>query len=115
MEAAPTPRPHSSNPDRAAYFRFALDSDAQRRSARAVATWARMLRTIARVPQVGVAIIGCDIRDARPADVLATFRPLGHADAVFGPAEDGGHRLVGFSPRRPSRPFAAVRWSTATP
>jgi hypothetical protein len=59
-----------------------------------------------------VVIIGCDIPEARPADVLAAFRALGRADAVFGPAEDGGYWLVGFSPRRPARPFAAVRWST---
>jgi glycosyltransferase A (GT-A) superfamily protein (DUF2064 family) len=32
---------------------------------------------------------------------------------VFGPAEDGGYWLVGLGPRRPARPFAAVRWSTA--
>jgi len=37
----------------------------------------------------------------------------GAADATFGPAEDGGYWLVGLSPRRPARPFAAVRWSTA--
>jgi rSAM/selenodomain-associated transferase 1 len=74
---------------------------------------ARMHQTAARVPHGRVVIIGCDIPDARPADVLAAFRALGRADAVFGPAEDGGYWLVGFSPRRPARPFAAVRWSTA--
>jgi rSAM/selenodomain-associated transferase 1 len=74
---------------------------------------ARMHRAAAHVPHGRVVIIGCDIPDARPADVLAAFRALGRADAVFGPAEDGGYWLVGFSPRRPARPFAAVRWSTA--
>lgn len=74
---------------------------------------ARMQRTAARVPHGRVVIIGCDIPDARPADVLAAFRALGRADAVFGPAEDGGYWLVGFSPHRPAHPFAAVRWSTA--
>jgi uncharacterized protein len=44
--------------------------------------------------------------------VLAAFRALRRADAVFGPAEDGGYWLVGLSPRRPARPFTAVRWST---
>jgi rSAM/selenodomain-associated transferase 1 len=73
----------------------------------------RMQRTAARVPHGRIVIIGCDIPDARPADVVAAFRALGRADAVFGPAEDGGYWLVGFSPRRPARPFAAVRWSTA--
>jgi rSAM/selenodomain-associated transferase 1 len=74
---------------------------------------ARMHRATARVPHGRVVIIGCDIPDARAADVLAAFRALGRADAVFGPAEDGGYWLVGLSPRRPARPFAAVRWSTA--
>ncbi len=74
---------------------------------------ARMQRAAARVPHGRVVIIGCDIPDARAADVVAAFRALGRADAVFGPAEDGGYWLVGLSPRRPARPFAAVRWSTA--
>jgi rSAM/selenodomain-associated transferase 1 len=74
---------------------------------------ARMHRAAARAPHGRVVIIGCDIPDARPADVLAAFRALGRAEAVFGPAEDGGYWLVGLSPRRPARPFAAVRWSTA--
>ena len=73
---------------------------------------ARMHRAASRVRHGRVVIIGCDIPEARPADVLAAFRALGRADAVFGPAEDGGYWLVGFSPRRPARPFAAVRWST---
>jgi uncharacterized protein len=73
---------------------------------------ARMHRAMARVPHGRVVIIGCDIPDARPGDVVAAFRALGRADAVFGPAEDGGYWLVGLSPRRPARPFAAVRWST---
>jgi hypothetical protein len=74
---------------------------------------ARMQRAAARVRHGRVVIIGCDIPDARAADVLAAFRALGRAEAVFGPAADGGYWLVGFSPRRPARPFAAVRWSTA--
>jgi uncharacterized protein len=73
---------------------------------------ARMQRAAARVPHGRVVIIGCDIPDARAADILAAFRALGRAEAVFGPAEDGGYWLVGFSTRRPARPFATVRWST---
>lgn len=72
----------------------------------------RMDRTFWRYPRVRVAIIGCDIPDAGPADVRAAFRELGHADAVFGPAADGGYWLVAMSPRRPARPFARVRWSS---
>jgi hypothetical protein len=56
---------------------------------------------------------GSDIPEARAADVAAAFAVLGRADAVFGPAADGGFWLVGFGPRRVARPFAGVRWSTA--
>jgi len=72
----------------------------------------RMQRAVSRVKRGRVVIIGCDIPDARAADVVTAFRALGRADAVFGPAEDGGYWLVGLSPRRPARPFAGVRWST---
>jgi rSAM/selenodomain-associated transferase 1 len=72
----------------------------------------RMHRALARFPRRGAAVIGSDIPDAGPADLWAAFRALGGADAVFGPAEDGGYWLVCLGPRRPSRPFAAVRWST---
>jgi uncharacterized protein len=72
----------------------------------------RMDRVFRRFPRQRVAIIGCDIPDATAADLAAAFRALGHADAAFGPAADGGYWLVALSPRRPARPFAAVRWST---
>ena len=45
----------------------------------------------------------------------AAFDALGDADAVLGPAEDGGYWLIGLkrSPRRkPIRLFEGVRWST---
>ncbi|MDN3563756.1 TIGR04282 family arsenosugar biosynthesis glycosyltransferase [Paeniroseomonas aquatica] len=57
-------------------------------------------------------LVGSDIPGLGKADVAAAFRALGRADAVFGPSEDGGYWLVGFGPRRPEHPFAAVRWST---
>jgi rSAM/selenodomain-associated transferase 1 len=72
----------------------------------------RMQRAFQRFPHRRVALIGCDIPDANTADVACAFRSLGRADAVFGPAADGGYWLVGMSPRRPAQPFAAVRWST---
>ena len=59
-----------------------------------------------------ILIIGCDIPAANAGDARAAFKALGRADAVFGPAEDGGYWLVGMGPRRPARPFATVRWST---
>lgn len=71
---------------------------------------ARMARALARGRRT--AVVGCDIPGLTAGDIRAAFRALGRADAVFGPAEDGGYWLVGFGPRRPARPFADVRWST---
>lgn len=70
----------------------------------------RMARALARARRA--VVVGCDIPELGAADVAAAFRALGRADAVFGPAEDGGYWLVGLGPRRPARPFRAVRWST---
>ncbi len=72
----------------------------------------RMHRACARFPSGKVAIVGTDIPDARAADLTAAFRALGSADAVFGPAMDGGYWLVALGPRRPVKPFAAARWSS---
>lgn len=72
----------------------------------------RMSAVFRRLPRRRVAIIGCDIPVAGPADVEACFRALGSAEAVFGPAEDGGYWLIGLGARRPALPFANVRWST---
>ncbi|MGC1411149.1 MAG: TIGR04282 family arsenosugar biosynthesis glycosyltransferase [Acetobacteraceae bacterium] len=72
----------------------------------------RMDRAFRRFRHGRVAIIGCDIPDARPPDARAAFRALGSAQAAFGPAADGGYWLVAMSPRRPARPFVQVRWST---
>ncbi|MGG5888894.1 TIGR04282 family arsenosugar biosynthesis glycosyltransferase [Falsiroseomonas sp. HC035] len=63
-------------------------------------------------PHRRVVIVGSDIPEVGAADIAAAFRALGRADAVFGPAEDGGYWLVGLGPRRPAAPFAKVRWST---
>ncbi|MDB5374964.1 MAG: hypothetical protein JWP04_3606, partial [Belnapia sp.] len=41
-------------------------------------------------------LVGSDIPGLGPADVASAFRALGRANAVFGPAEDGGYWLVGF-------------------
>ncbi len=72
---------------------------------------ARMRAALA--PHRRAIVIGSDIPGIRAADIAAGFRALGRADAVFGPAEDGGYWLVGLGPRRPATPFARVRWSTA--
>ena len=70
----------------------------------------RMEKAMAPFPRA--ILIGSDIPGLGPADIAAGFRALGRADAVFGPALDGGYWLVGFGPRRLHRPFAKVRWSS---
>jgi rSAM/selenodomain-associated transferase 1 len=75
----------------------------------------RRLQRIANRHRTGhVAIVGSDIAGLRADDVALAFRALRRASACFGPAEDGGYWLVALGPRRPSRPFADVRWSSAT-
>ena len=71
---------------------------------------ARMARALGRHRRV--ALMGCDIPAAGAADVRAAFRALGTADAVFGPAEDGGYWLIALGPRRPGDLFGTSRWST---
>jgi rSAM/selenodomain-associated transferase 1 len=70
----------------------------------------RMARALGRFRRV--ALIGCDIPEANAADVSAAFQALGRADAVFGPAEDGGYWLIALGPRRPDDLFGVARWST---
>jgi rSAM/selenodomain-associated transferase 1 len=74
----------------------------------------RMGRVARALPPGPVVIIGSDIPGIRPEQIAKAFRALGHHDAVFGPATDGGYWLVGLK-RRPRflDPFADVRWSTA--
>ena len=71
----------------------------------------RMARACAKFPRCNVVLLGCDIPAANAADVRDALRRLGTADALFGPAEDGGYWLVAMGPRRPARPFRNVRWS----
>ena len=73
----------------------------------------RMQRVMDRAGCGPVIIIGTDIPAIAPRDIAEGFRALGSADAVFGPAPDGGYWLVGFkrSPAIP-RPFGDVRWSS---
>jgi rSAM/selenodomain-associated transferase 1 len=70
----------------------------------------RMSRALGRFRRV--ALMGCDIPQAGARDVLAAFRALGIADAVFGPAPDGGYWLIALGPRRPDDLFGCARWST---
>ena len=73
----------------------------------------RMDRVMRRLPPGPAIIVGTDVPGLRPAHVAAAFQALGHEDAVFGPASDGGYWLVGLR-RRPTVPdlFRDVRWST---
>lgn len=74
---------------------------------------ARMARAFRRFPAGPVVLVGADIPEIAAAHVWAAFRALGTADAVFGPALDGGYWLVGLRPGRdPARLFRGVRWST---
>lgn len=73
----------------------------------------RMGRVFRAWPPGPVVIIGADIPDITAGHIASAFRALGNADAVFGPARDGGYWLVGL--RRGSKLpglFKDVRWST---
>jgi rSAM/selenodomain-associated transferase 1 len=72
----------------------------------------RMSRALSGFRKGRVALMGCDIPEAGSADIHAAFRALGTADAIFGPAEDGGYWLIALGPRRPADLFGPARWST---
>lgn len=72
----------------------------------------RMQRAFARFPKARVVLVGSDIPELGSSDLRAALVAVGRADAAFGPAEDGGYWLAAMSPRRPARPFGAVRWSS---
>ncbi|WP_019644890.1 TIGR04282 family arsenosugar biosynthesis glycosyltransferase [Novispirillum itersonii] len=75
----------------------------------------RMLHALRTAPGRGpVVLIGTDIPAVTPDHIAAALRALRQADLVFGPAEDGGYWLIGWSRRRPLPPQAlrGVRWST---
>lgn len=74
----------------------------------------RMARVFTTLPPGPAVIIGSDIPELRPAHIVAAFRALGGAEAVFGPAADGGYWLVGLRrrPRVPRGLFERVRWSS---
>ena len=73
----------------------------------------RMQSLFDRLPPGPVVVVGSDIPAVRPAHIAQSFKLLGAADAVFGPAEDGGYWLAG-QKRCPKglAPFANVPWST---
>ncbi len=75
----------------------------------------RMQTLFDSMPPGPVIVVGSDIPAMRPSHIARAFALLGRADAVFGPARDGGYWLVGLK-RSPARlaPFTRVPWSTDT-
>ena len=73
----------------------------------------RMQRLFCAVPPGPAIIVGSDIPAISAREIANAFRLLGKADAVFGPASDGGYWLIGLkrSPRLLA-PFTGVRWSS---
>lgn len=60
-----------------------------------------------------VVVIGADSPTLPPAHVRRAFARLAHADAVLGPADDGGYYLIGARAPLPPDLFARMPWSTA--
>jgi uncharacterized protein len=74
---------------------------------------ARMAHAFNTAPPGPALIIGADAPGLRARHLRQAFKALGRADAVFGPAEDGGYWLIGLARRRPApNLFEGVRWST---
>jgi len=74
---------------------------------------ARMKRAIDAAPPGPVIVIGADAPGLRAAHIASAFDALRGADAVFGPAVDGGYWLIGLARRRAAPAlFDGVRWST---
>lgn len=71
----------------------------------------RMQQLLAEQPRRSV-LIGSDIPGIRPGHIAQAFDKLARADAVFGPAQDGGFWLVGIKRPNRRRPFDNVRWSS---
>jgi hypothetical protein len=74
---------------------------------------ARLRAAVDAAPAGPVVVIGSDAPLLRAGHIRAAFAALGRADAVFGPAADGGFWLVGLARRRAAPDlFAGVRWSS---
>jgi hypothetical protein len=72
-----------------------------------------MQRLFRRLPPGPAIVVGSDIPGLTPREIAKAFHRLRGADAVLGPAADGGYWLVGL--RRSPRmlvPFCGVRWSS---
>lgn len=75
---------------------------------------ARMARALTNAPPGPAVIVGTDIPELDSPRVRRAFAALGRADAVFGPAADGGYWLIGLARRRSKGVrLTGVRWSSA--
>lgn len=74
---------------------------------------ARMARILRRDHGGPVIIVGADIPGITAAHVERAFRALARADAVVGPAPDGGYWLIGLrrTAAMPAGLLEGVRWS----
>lgn len=74
----------------------------------------RMARRFRTAPAGPVCVVGADVPDLTRAHVVRAFRALGPADAVLGPAPDGGYWLIGLAriAATPATLFRDTRWST---
>ena len=74
----------------------------------------RMGRLLRNLPPGPVCIIGSDIPGITRRHIARAFAALGPAEAVFGPAPDGGFWLVGMKRLGPppATLFRDVRWSS---
>lgn len=73
----------------------------------------RALETVFRAGYMAAVVIGTDAPHLPPAVVTEAFRLLEHgaAEAVFGPAKDGGYYLIGMK-RVHAELFRGVSWGT---
>ena len=75
---------------------------------------ARMAHALSALGPGPVLIVGSDIPGLGAVHVRKALHLLGSADAVIGPAEDGGYWAIGFRRRPlPHGCFTGVRWSTS--
>jgi rSAM/selenodomain-associated transferase 1 len=74
---------------------------------------ARMANALHAAPPGPVILVGSDVPGITSGHIARAFRALGAADAVFGPARDGGYWLIGVRDRGLLRGlFRDVRWSS---
>ena len=74
---------------------------------------ARMANALDAAPPGPAILVGSDIPGITADNIARAFRALGAADAVFGPARDGGYWLIGVRDRGLLRGlFRNVRWSS---